>query len=383
MKAVLLLTLLGVGDVLAHLGNHTMKESNTREARSLFILNNHHISPRLIEHNKNKDNHSKEPSIEKESKGFLSSTWQYIGSLVDSVIGINDDMEDNLVDEVDKSLSFPTCSKESGVCRAKPHASVVSCGETTRSAYGRIINGENALPGQNPWVVGVQYVSKIYCAGALITNKYVITAAHCFYKINYSMVKLVIGDHDRSHFSKHQTTRRISHIHLHKEFDQDTFNNDIALLRMNKPVVFSDHIRPVCLPTTVRAYDGENATIVGWGKLALNGNTADVLQSALVPLIPRTICKENRSYQSSEITENMMCAEVDESHVDACQGDSGAPMVWQNKKMFTQIGIVSWGQGCATEGYPGVYTDVGKYLEWILKNTKDSCYCLEESTTEQ
>ena len=66
-------------------------------------------------------------------------------------------------------------------------------------------------------------------------------------------------------------------------------------------------------------------------------------------------------YRASEITENMMCAGYDAGVLDACQGDSGGPMIWRGDQdsAFTQIGIVSWGQGCARKGYPGVYTRYG------------------------
>lgn len=59
----------------------------------------------------------------------------------------------------------------------------------------------------------------------------------------------------------------------------------------------------------------------------------------------------------------MICAGRKFGGVDSCEGDSGGPLVF-NK---TLIGVVSWGKGCAVSGYPGVYTDVNYYKEWIMK----------------
>ncbi|KAF2344302.1 Serine proteases trypsin domain, partial [Trinorchestia longiramus] len=85
-------------------------------------------------------------------------------------------------------------------------------------------------------------------------------------------------------------------------------------------------------------------------------------------------CKKRTNYRPSQITAQMLCA--GQQGLDSCQGDSGGPLVYRDKKgRYDQIGIVSWGKGCAAEGYPGVYTRVNKYLGWIENRTKDGLYC--------
>lgn len=273
-------------------------------------------------------------------------------------------------------VEFPRCSLKSRKCFSR--GDPVVCGEPARN--GRIVNGTNALPGAYPWTVGLQFVDKLYCGGSLITNRFVLTAAHCLKGINHSRIRLILGDHNRRIKSAHQVTRTIDRVFLHEGFVKKTFNNDIALIRLNAEVEFSPYILPVCLPSLDHTYLNENGTVVGWGKLEEGGSPSDILQEVVVPIISVTKCKHHTKYRSREITENMFCAGYDEGVLDACQGDSGGPMVWkgsQEDSAFTQIGIVSWGQGCARAGYPGVYTRIGRYLNWIIKHVTDnnSCFC--------
>lgn len=278
-------------------------------------------------------------------------------------------------------VSYPRCADSSGICWQKNEK--LKCGERMergRDGFGRIVNGSEARLASHPWVVGIQFVDKLYCGGALINNRYVITAGHCLKGINPKRIKLVIGDHDRRSLSSVQQTRYVGQVHIHPGFEKRTFNNDIALIMMDREVQFSGYIRPVCLPDMDRSYNKQETTIVGWGKKSENGHPADILQEVVVPIIPQKKCRHQTKYRAHEITANMLCAGYDAGVLDACQGDSGGPMIWEseNKQKFTQIGIVSWGQGCARSGYPGVYTRIGRYMNWIIDKTRhNSCYCVD------
>ena len=171
----------------------------------------------------------------------------------------------------------------------------------------------------------------------------------------------------------------IDEIFIRNDFIKRTFNNDLALIKLKKEIIYNDYVRPVCLPTRDRSYNGQNTTVVGWGKKSEGGQPADVLMEVVVPVITQKKCRRHTRYRPSEITENMMCAGYDEGVLDACQGDSGGPMIWRSDldDAYTQIGIVSWGQGCARKGYPGVYTRLGRYVDWIIDTVtkNDSCFC--------
>jgi len=271
------------------------------------------------------------------------------------------------------TVPLPECSTSK--CRTE--TGPVECGQPVRSS--RIVRGDDTTPGAYPWAVGIQFLDKLYCGGSLISKHFIITAAHCVKGINPDRIRLVLGDHDRRHQEEDQQQRLIEKVFLNPHFVKKTFNNDIALIKMKGEVEFSDFIRPVCLPHYDRSYNGHDTIVVGWGKLSEGGLPANVLQEVSVPIIPQKTCRHDTHYRASEITENMFCAGFSEGKIDACQGDSGGPAVWKGdgEQFFTQIGIVSWGQGCARGGYPGVYTRIGRYLEWIVDiiQKHDSCFC--------
>lgn len=282
--------------------------------------------------------------------------------------------ESNIIKDQEPPVKYPKC-EDSQICSFDGEE--LGCGQPVR--VGRIVNGNRTTPGAYPWAVGIQFGEKLYCGGSLLTNKFVITAAHCLKGISERRIKLILGDHDRRSVEEAQETRTIEQVFIMNGFVKKTFNNDIALIKLNREVIFSQYIRPVCLPTTDRSYNGQNTTVVGWGKLSEGGQPADVLMDVIVPIIPQKKCRKETRYRASEITNNMICAGYDNGVLDACQGDSGGPMVWRadTDNFYTQMGIVSWGQGCARQGYPGVYTRLGRYRQWIIDTVTDngSCFC--------
>ncbi|CAK1579267.1 unnamed protein product [Parnassius mnemosyne] len=160
-------------------------------------------------------------------------------------------------------------------------------------------------------------------------------------------------------------------------FTLTELTNDVSLLRLNEPVNYSFAVRPVCLPkASENLYNGTLATVAGWGAKAETGNWSCTLLEAQVPVLTNEEC-QNTSYNESKIRDVMMCAGYPATaHKDACTGDSGGPLVAENEEhAYELIGIVSWGYGCARKGFPGVYTRVNRYMDWIRDNTEDACYC--------
>ncbi|XP_011878431.1 PREDICTED: uncharacterized protein LOC105567833 [Vollenhovia emeryi] len=251
-----------------------------------------------------------------------------------------------------------------------------SCG--LRNEESRIVGGQTTSMNEFPWMARLSYLNKFYCGGTLINDRYVLTAAHCvkgiIFRFMWFMIKVTFGEHDRC-IEKGPETRYVVRV-LTGDFSFLNFENDIALLRLNERVPLSDTIRPICLPTTLdNEYVGVKAIVSGWGTLKEDGKPSCILQEVEVPVMSLQTCR-NTSYSPRMISDNMLCAGYLEGQKDSCQGDSGGPLITEREdKKYELIGVVSWGNGCARPGYPGVYTRVTRYMDWILNNSKDGCFC--------
>ncbi|KAB7494963.1 Transmembrane protease serine 11D [Armadillidium nasatum] len=211
----------------------------------------------------------------------------------------------------------------------------IECGTNTRtSKLGKLIGGRPSHPKDWPWMAALLKVddSTLVCGGVLITDRYVLTAANCF-----------------------------------NDYNSDTRDNDIALLRLERPTSFSEFISPVCLPPrfeTFETFETRRGTVVGWGTQEVGGNSSNILREISIPILRREDCES--SFLGNLITPNMFCAS--QKGLDSCQGDSGGPlMIQQDDSRWYVVGIVSWGIGCALDT-PGVYTKVNNYINWIRRN---------------
>ncbi|XP_037025862.1 trypsin-1-like isoform X2 [Bradysia coprophila] len=250
-----------------------------------------------------------------------------------------------------------------------------SCGE--RNDATRIVGGQAAGINEFPWMARLSYFNRFYCGGMLINDRYVVTAAHCVKGFMWFMIKVTFGEHDRCNDSSRPETRFVLRA-IAQQFSFTNFDNDIAMLRLNDRVPITDFIRPICLPeNSDNLYLNINAVATGWGTLKEDGKPSCILQEVEVPVLSNDLCVKDTNYTDKMITENMLCAGYPGvGKKDSCQGDSGGPLIAQRlDKRYELIGVVSWGNGCARPSYPGVYTRVTRYLDWIKENSKDGCFC--------
>lgn len=125
--------------------------------------------------------------------------------------------------------------------------------------------------------------------------------------------------------------RAVSAVIKHRNFDQNTYNHDIALLKLRKPVSFTKNIKPVCLPTETIDPSGKTGIAVGWGRTSEGGALPSVVQHVEVPILTLNQCRSMK-YRSTRITPNMVCA--GKGKQDSCQGDSGGPLLVLHKEKF-------------------------------------------------
>lgn len=168
---------------------------------------------------------------------------------------------------------------------------------------------------------------------------------------------------------------KVANIKQHPKFQRHGFYNDIGLIELKSDVEYDDLILPICLPTEYdlkRDMSGYMATVLGWGTLSYGGQGSKLLQQVAMPIWNNKDC-DDRYLQ--HIGKTFVCAGFLTGGKDACQGDSGGPlMVGDKSGRWTLHGVVSFGKTCAQAGYPGVYTRVTEYLDWIRDNTDPSGY---------
>ncbi|XP_051895853.1 transmembrane protease serine 2-like [Pristis pectinata] len=255
------------------------------------------------------------------------------------------------------------CSTKDVVCLY-----CVDCGKRFKTS-SRIVGGTPALLGKWPWQVSLHYKSQPVCGGSIISQDWVITAGHCFFDneaLQPSNWKVYSGFISQRQLSE-ATLRYVSKIIVHRNYNSKTNDNDVALMKLSRPLEITDKVRPVCLPTYYQEFpDGAPCWITGFGRVHEHATSvSDTLLEARVNIIGRSTCNQRNIY-SGQITEHMICAGKLSGGVDSCQGDSGGPLVCEMSGTYYLAGVTSWGVGCARINRPGVYTRVTQFTDWIF-----------------
>ncbi|XP_052410119.1 prostasin-like [Carassius gibelio] len=239
------------------------------------------------------------------------------------------------------------------------------CGKAPLN-HKKIVGGQNAREGSWPWQASIHTIipREYICGGTLVNAQWVLSAAHCFEGFSGGNIRIYLGRHRQTGLNRNEVSRTVMRLIIHHDYDEDSKNNDIALLQLSSTVTFSDYIKPVCLASASSEFNaGTKTWVTGWGSLNFGSSeTANILQEVQIPVVSNSVCQ---SAYGSIITSNMLCAGLKEGGKDSCLGDSGGPLVVKKLSRWIQAGIVSFGHKCALPNFPGVYTRVSKYQGWI------------------
>ncbi|XP_059610510.1 serine protease snake-like isoform X1 [Phlebotomus argentipes] len=247
------------------------------------------------------------------------------------------------------------------------------------SFFTAVVGGIPAYAGEFPHMaaIGMEEGSaiKYFCGGSLISDRYILTAAHCFTRnLPKEILSVRLGELDLTKDDDGASPRdyKVEQVITHPEYKGSSVYNDLTLLRLSEKVEFNPFIRPACLAKDPGSAD-EGVTAYGWGHTSFGGVESPFLQKISLSIYETSTCE--KTYLPSRrlakgLDRTQICAGDPAGFRDTCQGDSGGPLSTMeyvediDTNMFHILGITSFGQGCGGE-IPAIYTRVFSYLDWI------------------
>ncbi|RZF43226.1 hypothetical protein LSTR_LSTR009030 [Laodelphax striatellus] len=250
------------------------------------------------------------------------------------------------------------------------------CGRAGKLVH-RVVGGRPAELRDWPWMALIGYDSlsrpKWSCGGALVTSRYVVTAAHCILGKKLKIVRLGDLDWNTTDDNANHIDIPVETSMMYPQYNKAKRLSDIGLIRLRHEVTFNDDIRPICLPASdllrSRNLDRLSPFIAGWGSLAFNKDIQSKLYEAQVDVRSNDQCaKDFAKLKRAIVTidHSVICAAS--PGVDACSGDSGGPLMIPHENRYYLYGVVSYGVDCANPKYPGIYARVTEFVDWIESN---------------
>lgn len=229
----------------------------------------------------------------------------------------------------------------------------------------KIINGQQSAKGEFPYYVLLGVGGNAGCGGSLIAPQVVLTAAHCEPASNNLGKLVTVGAYDRYSLNNSPAQNaekiRVSKVREHPQYSDVDY--DFALLLLDTAYIMDSEKYLVVNDNPNYPAAGANLDVLGLGVTKADGdNVATKLRDVQVPAMTNNECR--KSY-GNQVKNNMLCAGFDEGGKDSCQGDSGGPLVQIEGNKHTQVGVVSWGAGCAEANSPGVYARVSSEIAWM------------------
>ncbi|RKT56989.1 S1 family peptidase [Saccharothrix australiensis] len=239
---------------------------------------------------------------------------------------------------------------------------LMALGGGVAAAEPRVVGGSRVSVEDYPWVVYLtDSKGNQFCGGTLVAPTKVVTAAHCAGGLAPKTARVVVGREDK------RDTRRgvalpVADVWTHPEYVTADRGHDVAVLTLTRAAPGT----PLELAGGDALYAaGTRATAFGWGRTSEQGAMSQFLMAVGLPVVSDESCEQSYALYKPEL---MVCAGVPEGGLDTCQGDSGGPLVAGGKL----IGVTSWGEGCAREGKPGVYSRISAYRAELDRQIHDA-----------
>jgi trypsin len=234
---------------------------------------------------------------------------------------------------------------------AKSDSSALDAGSDVGDLNDKIVGGTSARPGEFPF-----FVHGFGCGASLVWPDVALTAAHCRGVFSDVLVGPTRYGSTAGGAQRNRVTKQVRH----PRFNASTMENDFMMLKLQKSVP-SSMATPIELASASDdPRDGEPLTVIGFGSTREGGRESDTLLKVVLDFIPHAECNQRYRGEIDEVS--MFCAGVDGGGKDSCQGDSGGPIF---DASGVQVGVVSWGIGCARKRFPGVYARVSSARDWI------------------
>uniref|UniRef100_A0A182JXI6 Peptidase S1 domain-containing protein n=1 Tax=Anopheles christyi TaxID=43041 RepID=A0A182JXI6_9DIPT len=240
---------------------------------------------------------------------------------------------------------------------------IVECVEIENRTY-RIVGGHVADIETYPYQVSVRELNEHICGGSIITNRWILTAGHCVDDTIAAYMNVRVGS---AFYTQGGTIYDVKLAITHPDHVPYSWIMDFALLELENTIVFSKTAQPIALATRLEDLLSDRYCVVtGWGRTLNEEESFEKLRAVEIPIISRVLC--NATYEG-KIDQAMICAgDYANGGKGSCAYDSGGPLVCADM----QVGIVSWGKGCAMPGYPDVYSSVLYARMWINSTIHDS-----------
>jgi secreted trypsin-like serine protease len=243
--------------------------------------------------------------------------------------------------------------------------------QTDGDVHAEVVGGNDAKPGRWPFMVALvdkgttSNRAAQFCGASLISKRDVLTAAHCASASDAGSIQVLVGTQDLKTGGRRINVTRVTQ---HPSYGSAKADSDVAVLRLAEDV---NDITPVAFMTTLTE-EKKYAPVdrvsfgMGWGETETQPHFPMLLQEVKLPIVDRAVCNGPDSY-NGQIDKTMICAGYQEGGKDTCQQDSGGPLVVKDasKKWNLQVGVVSWGRGCAEPNYYGVYARLATLGAWV------------------